>query len=67
MTLQNFKTMEDMLPSRLFCRVHKSFIVALEKIESVERCRIKIGDRTLPISDTYKKFFYDILEKKKLV
>jgi two-component system LytT family response regulator len=67
MTLQNFKTMEDMLPSRLFCRVHKSFIVALEKIESVERCRIKIGDRTLPVSDTYKKFFYDILEKKKLV
>ncbi len=67
MTLQNFKTMEDMLPSRQFCRVHKSFIVALDKIESVERCRIKIGDRTLPISDTYKKFFYDILEKKKLV
>lgn len=67
MTLQNFKNMEEMLPHRLFCRVHKSFIVALDKIESVERNRIKIGERTLPISDTYKKFFYDILEKKKIV
>lgn len=67
MTLQNFRSMEEMLPQRQFCRVHKSFIVSLDKIESVERCRIKIGERTLPISDTYKKFFYDILEKKKLV
>jgi two-component system, LytTR family, response regulator len=66
MTLQNFKKMEEMLPHNRFYRVHKSYIVALEKIENIERNRIKIGDMLIPISDTYKKPFFDFLEKRKL-
>jgi two-component system, LytTR family, response regulator len=62
MTLQNFKTLENVLPSLKFQRVHKSFIIAIDKIESVERNRIKISDRLIPISNTYKETFYKSIE-----
>ena len=62
MTLQSFKEMENVLPSPAFVRVHKSFIVSLDKIESIERNRIKIADQLLPISDTYKDHFYVTLK-----
>jgi hypothetical protein len=42
-------------------------MVALDKIESIERNRIKIGNALIPISDTYKKMFYDLIEKRGLV
>ncbi|HNW99630.1 MAG TPA: LytTR family DNA-binding domain-containing protein [Bacteroidales bacterium] len=63
-TLQNFKTMEEMLPSSNFVRVHKSYMVAMDKIEFVERNRIKISDKLIPIGDTYRKIFFELLDKK---
>jgi two-component system, LytTR family, response regulator len=62
MTLQNFKHLEDVLPRNNFVRVHKSFMVAIDKIESIERNRIKIGERLIPIGETYKKIFFDFIE-----
>lgn len=67
MTLQNFKKIEDILPGGQFQRVHKSYIVALDKINKIERNRIYINQKIIPISDTYKKSFYDVLEGKKLI
>ncbi len=58
MTLETFKEVEAKLPDTLFCRVHKSYLVSLGKIESVERDRIKIGQELIPISETYKQRFY---------
>ena len=58
MTLQTFSELEQELPARQFCRVHKSFIVALDKIESIERDRIRIKNELIPVSDTYKENFY---------
>ncbi|MBN1182487.1 MAG: response regulator transcription factor [Bacteroidales bacterium] len=58
MTLQNFKSIEETLQNSNFVRVHKSFIVAFDKIESIERNRIKIKDVLIPVSDTYKEEFY---------
>lgn len=66
MTLQNFKKMEEMLPINKFYRVHKSYIIALDKVENIERNRIKISDKLIPISDTYKKPFFEFLDKRKL-
>jgi two-component system, LytTR family, response regulator len=63
MTLQNFHHFEENLPSGDFVRVHKSYMVALEKVESVERNRIKIGEKYIPIGETYRKSFFEILEK----
>ncbi len=67
MTLQNFKKMEEMLPSSNFFRVHKSYIVAVDKIENIERNRIKIQDKLIPVSETYRKTFQDFLSKKSLI
>ncbi len=58
MTLQTFGDLENELPSNRFCRVHKSYIVALDKIETIERDRIKLGDELIPISETFKDNFY---------
>lgn len=61
-TLQNMKKMEESLPSKSFIRVHKSYIIALGKIESIERSRIQIGEKTIPIGDTYREYFFKQIE-----
>jgi two-component system LytT family response regulator len=58
MTLQNFARLEESLPSKNFCRVHKSFIVAIDKIKSIERGVIIIADQRIPVSNTYKENFF---------
>ncbi|CAN5392241.1 LytTR family DNA-binding domain-containing protein [soil metagenome] len=58
MTLQNFSEFEKLIPASLVCRVHKSYMVALNKIESIERNRIKIADQLIPVSETYKDAFF---------
>lgn len=63
MTLQSFKSLEDVLPPENFIRVHKSYMVALNKIKSVEKNRISIGDQIIPISETYKDSFFLMLKK----
>jgi two-component system LytT family response regulator len=61
MTLQTFKDFEKEIPSTVICRVHKSYMVAIDKIESVERDRIKLKDVLIPISDTYRKSFFELI------
>jgi two-component system LytT family response regulator len=63
-TLQNMKKMEDALPERHFIRVHKSYIVSLNKIDSIERSRIWIGDKIIPVGDTYRDQFFKIIDGK---
>lgn len=63
-TLQNMKKMEDALPERHFVRVHKSYIVSLNKIDSIERSRIWIGDKIIPVGDTYRDEFFKIIDGK---
>jgi DNA-binding LytR/AlgR family response regulator len=58
MTLQSFSGIESWLPAKKFCRVHKSFIVAIDKIKSVERGVIVIADQRIPVSNTYKENFF---------
>ena len=65
MTLQNFQNMEEVLPPENFIRVHKSFIVGINKIESIERNIIKIGKQRIPIGAGYRDKFYNELRIKK--
>jgi len=65
-TLQNMKKMEDTLPDKHFVRVHKSYIVALNKIDSIERSRIFIGDKIIPVGDTYRDQFFKIIDGKNI-
>ncbi len=62
MTLQTFRDLEQQLPVHSFCRVHKSFIVSIEKIESIERERIKIQNKIIPVSETYRERFYNLIK-----
>jgi DNA-binding LytR/AlgR family response regulator len=58
MTLMNFARMMALLPAENFVRVHKSFVVALDKIDSIERERIVINQKYIPIGDTYRQQFF---------
>jgi two-component system LytT family response regulator len=57
LSLQTMKKMEEILPMQRFMRVHKSYIVAMDKIESIERQRIFIGKHVIPVGESYFKQF----------
>lgn len=67
MSLQTFKSFEAILPKNNFIRVHKSFLIAVDKIINIERLRVKIGDKLIPISNTYKSDFFALIENKGLL
>jgi len=56
--LDTLKDFELKLPNN-FMRVHKSYIVRLDQIESIERNRIFIQNKIIPVGDTYKTKFQD--------
>jgi two-component system, LytTR family, response regulator len=62
LSLRNIKKMQEQLPSSQFVRVHKSYIVSLDKIDSIERNRIFIGEAVIPVGDTYKENFLAMIE-----
>jgi DNA-binding LytR/AlgR family response regulator len=64
MTLQSFSELEQLIPAHLVCRVHKSYMVAINKIDSIERSEIKIGAIIIPISVTYKEAFLQHISNK---
>ena len=65
MTLLSFGNILELLPSEEFVRVHNSYIVSISKIENIEKNRIKIGEKLIPISDSYKDTFYNLLKERK--
>ncbi|MEQ8812048.1 MAG: LytTR family DNA-binding domain-containing protein [Imperialibacter sp.] len=67
MCLQNFASFEGVLPESNFVRVHRSYLIAIDKINSIERSIIKIGEMRIPIGKTYQEKFFDLLGKKGLL
>lgn len=63
MTLQNFSELEQIIPSNIVCRVHKSYMVALNKIECIERNRIRLVEKIIPISSTYRASFFKQIDQ----
>lgn len=61
-TRLTMKALEERLPSDRFFRVHKSFIVALDKIESIRNLKIKIGQAQIPVSEHYSEAFFKVIE-----
>ncbi len=64
LSLIRLKVLEDTLPKEDFIRVHKSFIVRLDSIESIERNHILIGPERIPIGSTYQDSLYAALSSK---
>ncbi len=63
LSLNSIKSLEQKLPEEKFMRVHRSFIVNLDKIETIERSRIIFGKIYIPVSDQYKEKFQEYLDK----
>lgn len=61
LTLDSMKNMESLLPFTQFIRIHKSFIINLERIDYLERGRIIINKQYLPIGDTYREKVMKVL------
>jgi DNA-binding LytR/AlgR family response regulator len=62
MTLQNFSDFEKEVPAEILCRVHKSFMVAIAKIDKIDTGNLIIQDRLIPVSATYKKKFLELIK-----
>ena len=62
-SLISMKSLEEMLPAS-FCRVHRSFIVNLNRITVIERNRIVFGKTYIPIADSSKDKFMEFLNKR---
>jgi Response regulator of the LytR/AlgR family len=58
LTLMSFKEILDRLPNHQFLRVHKSFVVNISCIRTVQRNRIVINDVRIPIGESYKSSFF---------
>ncbi len=62
LTLQTFTDLEMEIPAQLVCRVHRSFMVSLNRIETLLRDEVRVGDKLIPVSETYKKGLQDKLK-----
>lgn len=65
-TLLSMNKMMEKLPDTKFLRVHRSFIVSLQKIDSIEKSRIRIGSKEIPIGEVYKEQFLKWVEENNI-
>jgi two-component system, LytTR family, response regulator LytT len=63
LSLSSLKILEIKLPADKFMRVHRSYIVNLQKIDTIDRSRIVFGKNYIPIGDQYKDRFQEFLDK----
>lgn len=66
LSLISMHTIEEALPSSMFMRIHRSYIVNMSKVEVVERGQIVFGDKYLPVSDSYKERVQEYINSRLL-
>lgn len=66
MVLMTLKTLEKQLPFDRFCRIHRSYMVAIDKIQGLKGGKILVGDEQLPLSDSCKPAFFELLSHKSI-
>ena len=62
LTLNNLKLFSSKLPGDEFLRVHRSYIVSINHIDSIARNEIYVGKKIIPVGDSYKDDFYQMIE-----
>ncbi len=67
LTQMSMKSIEEKLPPHDFIRVHRSFIVAFNKIDFIHKSFISIRGREIPLSDNYKDNFLSLVQKNKIM
>jgi DNA-binding LytR/AlgR family response regulator len=67
MTLMSLKSLEEMLPGTKFMRIHRSFIISLDKIHQVERNDVLlINNVHVTVSDPYRSKFNNYLSGRSI-
>jgi len=59
LSLGSLKKLEQDLPAKLFMRIHKSYIVNIEKVSALEGSMVHVANKKLPIGSSYKKSVMD--------
>ncbi len=59
--LRNLKYFEELLPAQQFIRIHRSYIIALNKLNTITRKSVTIGTVTMPVSDNYRSSLFSLL------
>ena len=63
LSLTSLKNMEELLPTNKFMRVHRSYIVALDHIDSVSKNVINVNGNQITVSDNYKDAFLEFMSR----
>ena len=66
-TLQTMKNLEEKLPADKFIRVHRSFIISLNKVKSINGNSVDINSKSVPIGKLYRDAFMKVVEKDSLI
>ena len=66
MVLMTLKALEKQLPYDRFCRIHRSWLVAIDKVRGLKGGKVLIGDEELPLSDSCKPAFFELLSHRSI-
>lgn len=66
-TLQTMKNLEEKLPSDKFIRIHRSFIISLNKVKSITGNSVDLNGKLIPIGKLYRDPFMKVVEKDSLI
>jgi len=64
LSLLSMKSLQARLPRHRFMRVHRSYIVNLDKISTIERGQLLFGKQHIPVSDKYKEAFQNFIDRR---
>ena len=65
-TYSTLKHLLERLPNNQFIQIHKSYIIALSHIDKIENDAVWIREKQLPIGNTYRKHFFETINKRQL-
>ena len=63
-TYQTLRDLETQLPQPPFYRVHKSYIISVDKIRMVDGNQVYIGGQAIPIGETYRDGFLKVIREQ---
>lgn len=66
MVLMTLKALEKQLPYGLFCRIHRSYLVNIEKVDGLKGGKVLVAGEALPLSDSCKAAFFELLSHKSI-